>query len=103
MIETKKAFQMMPYMARILKKIDFKEFFKSVDKEQDEESAGMDFFLFLMENAAKCTNDIISVVALLDDKDFEEVEKQDMFDTFATLNTVFRDEKLMAFFQSAMR
>lgn len=103
MIQTKKAFQMMPFMARILKKIDFKEFFKNVDAEQGEEAAGMDFMIFLMENAAKCTNDIIEVVALLEDKTFEEVAEQDMFETFETLGEIFKDEKMMAFFQSAMR
>lgn len=103
MISTKKAFQIMPFLANILDKIHFKEFFAEVSAEQGEEKAGIDFTIFLMKNVDKCMGDVCNAVAILEDKELKAVEEQDVFETLDTLNELFKNEKLMAFFGSAMR
>jgi hypothetical protein len=103
MLDTKKAFQILPYMAKVLKKVDFKVFLETVDYKDDVDSAGMSFLVFLMENADKCYDEVVSIVALLDDKTEDEIAEQDFFDTMETLGQVLQNEKLMAFFGQAMR
>lgn len=108
MINSEKAFDMLPYVVDIYEKIDLDGYRKKVVKESkgkevDLMTIGIDLFKFIMKNSGKIKTEFFSIVAIADDKDVEEVKNQSLVKTMTRIKEIFADKELVDFFKSAMQ
>jgi len=113
MISTEKAISSLPLIARIYKKLDKVEFAKEMEKSKKEFDTedteirqligGLDMFAYILENADKIKNELIELIAIIENKEFKEVKEQDFTVTLISLKNIFENKELMFFFKSAMK
>lgn len=113
MINTEKAFDMLPYIADIYEKVDLGKYIatkkfeavKNKDKKANEESmfvAGLDMFKYVMKKSPKIKEEFFNIVAIIEDKSLEEVKAQELGQTIKTVKELFEDIETMDFFKQAM-
>ncbi|MDR7870306.1 MAG: hypothetical protein RIN55_05570 [Tissierellaceae bacterium] len=111
MLSTEKAFEILPYISDIYEKIDVKDFVKkykekSKDIEGNEENqiiAGLDLFSYLFKQSGKITDELFSILSVIEDKKVEEIKKQPLKVTLGRIKEIFTDEDLVDFFKGAMQ
>lgn len=108
MADTDKAFDMLPYVVDAYEKLDIDNYIKEKRKEYKENpvsqnQAGIDLFKYILRNAAKIKIEIISIVAVMQDKTPEEVAKQDFMLTVIQIKNLLTDKEKMDFFEEAVQ
>jgi hypothetical protein len=108
-INTEKAFDMLPYAIEIFEKLNIQSFGKKLrekyngQKNVDQMAVGIEVFLFIAKNSSKVKAEVFNLVAILEGKSAEEVKKQSFATTLSSLKLIFSDEELLSFFKSAMQ
>lgn len=110
MLSTEKAFNILPYISDIYEKLDFTEFinkYQSNEEEEDNERrqivTGLDMFSFIMKQSGKIKDEFFNIVALVEEKEIEEIKKQSFATTLKTIKDLFTDKELSDFFKTAMQ
>ena len=103
MISTEKAFDLLPHMVDIFDKLEIKEYVQqNKGKENDAEKAGYELILYIMRKAPKVKDEVIRVVASIEEKPEEEIRKQSIFVTIKSFKELLEADGMMDFFSSAM-
>lgn len=108
-METEKALDMLPHAVDIFEKLDVMAQGKKIaakykgKKKVDPLEVGIQVTAFILKNAPKVKTEILSIVAIAEDKTIEEVKKQSLVKTFTTFKSLVRDPELLDFFKSAMQ
>ena len=111
MINSEKAFDMLPYVSDIYEKIDMgkyianKKFEIAKNKNNDEVEImgyGLDMFSYIMKQSPKIKDEFFQIVAIIEDKTLEEVKAQNLGETIGTIKALFEDIETMDFFKQAM-
>lgn len=110
MLSTEKAFEILPYISDIYEKLDFSEFIKKYQENKAEEDserrqiiAGLDIFSFIMKQSGKVKDEFFNIVAIVEDKEIEEIKKQSFAKTLKTIKDIFTDKETVDFFKQAMQ
>lgn len=110
MLSTEKAFEILPYISDIYEKLDFSEFIKKYQENKVEEDnerrqiiAGLDIFSFIMKQSGKVKDEFFNIVAIVEDKEIEEIKKQSFAKTLKTVKDIFTDKETVDFFKQAMQ
>ena len=108
MIETEKAYDMLPVVVDLYDKLDIKEYRKKMAKEYegqevDQTAVGIDMFKFVLKNSKKIKEEVFEMVAIFQDKTAEEVKAQNFAETVKAIKEIFTDEAAMALFGDAIR
>lgn len=110
MINSEKAFDMLPYVVDIYDKLDLDGYRKEItkknrerEKEADVMDIGIDVFKFILKNSGKVKEEFFNIIAIADDKEIEEVKNQSLAKTLSDIKRVFGDKELLDFFKSAMQ
>lgn len=111
MINSEKAFDMLPYVSDIYEKIDMgkyianKKFEIAKNKNNDEVEImgyGLDMFSYIMKQSPKIKDEFFQIVAIIEDKTLEEVKAQNLGETIGIIKALFEDIETMDFFKQAM-
>lgn len=97
-MNTEKALSILPIVGEIFDKVDLK---KLTVKSKDEMGAGLEGFTYVLKNATKIQDELIEIVAILEDSTIEEVRKQPFTKTIKTIKDSISAEDI-DFFRSAM-
>lgn len=121
MINSEKAFDMLPFVSDIYEKIDMGKYIankkfelvknkdknKSKNKEEVDEvkimGYGLDMFSYIMKNSPKVKDEFFNIVAIIEDKELKEVKAQPLGNTLKTIKLLFKDVETMIFFKQAMQ
>lgn len=117
MISSEKAFDMLPHVSDIYEKIDMGKYIankkfevvknKAKNKEEVDEvkimGYGLDMFSYIMKNSPKVKDEFFNIVAIIEDKELEEVKAQPLGSTLKTIKLLFEDAETMIFFKQAMQ
>lgn len=107
-ISTEQALDMMPHVVEVYEKVGFKTYLKKAKeknkgKKVDVEEAGLEAVMFVVKNINKAKKDIFEVVAIAENKSVEDVRKQPLTKTIASIKNIFQDEELNDFFKVLMQ
>jgi len=103
MISTEKAFDLLPYMVDIFDKLEIKEYVKdNKGSTDDAEKAGYELILYVMRNAPKVKDEVIKVVASIEEKPEKDIRKQSIFVTVKSFKELLEADGVLDFFSSAM-
>lgn len=113
MLSTEKAISLFPLVGRVYKKLDKVEFAKQMEESKKTFTGedmgirqligGLDMFAYVLENADKIKGELIELVSIIEEKEYEEVRKQNFVITMVSLKKIFEDKELMGFFKLAMK
>lgn len=110
MINSEKAFDMLPHVVDIYDKLDLDGYRKKITKKNQEKEVevdvmdiGIDVFKFILKNSGKVKEEFFNIIAIADDKEIEEVKNQSLAKTLSDIKRVFGDKELLDFFKSAMQ
>lgn len=99
MISTEKVFDTLPIIVDIYEKLDIAEYKKTFKKDADKKEAGINLFKYIFKHSKNIKNEIFEIVAILEDKEIEEVKKQGIMNTIKTLKELFQDDEIVNFFK----
>jgi|SRR5690606_5362450 len=105
-ITSEKAFDLLPYLVDIYDKLNIDQYRKELQrkykgKQVDQLEVGIEVVKYIIKNAPKIKEEFFQIVAIVDDKDIEEVKKQSFLVTIGTVQKLFTDPELMSFFKQA--
>lgn len=108
MINSEKAFDMLPHVVDIYDKLDLDGYRKKVTKENEGKKVeamdvGIDLFKFVIKNSGKVKIEFFNIIAIVDEKTVEEVKSQSLAKTLSDIKRVFAEKELVDFFKSAMQ
>ncbi len=112
MINSEKAFDMLPSVVDIYDKLNIDDYRKKMteqykkDKEKGimvtQMDAGIDLFKYVLRNSSKVKDDFFEIVSIMDEKSIEEVKKQPFSKTITAIKEIFTDKEAIDFFKQAM-
>jgi hypothetical protein len=113
MLNSEKAFDMLPFVVDIYDKLDMDNYRKKAAQKYEKSNkegkpvsqldAGIEAFKYVMKNSTKVKEEFFAVVASFEDKTVEEVKAQPFAKTLLTFKTIFTDPELTNFFKEAMQ
>jgi hypothetical protein len=109
MINTEKAFDMLPMVVDLYEKLDIDGYRKSLAKESkskkniDAEVLGIDIFKYILKNSGKVKEEFFEIVSVFEDKSIEEVKAQGFGKTINTIKEIFTDKDTTELFKSAIQ
>ncbi len=108
MITSEQVFDMLPHVTDIYDKLDLNAYRKELNasfkgKEVDKTEVGIMVFKYVLKNSIKVKEEFFNIVATVEGKPLEEVKKQSIVKTIATIKNIFSDKEMMDFFKQAMQ
>lgn len=113
MLNSEKAFDMLPHVVDIYDKLNIDAYRKEAMKKHEKAKkkgetvsqldAGIDVFKYIIKNSGKVKEEFFAIVAIFEDKTVDEVKAQPFINTLTTFKEVFTDKELTDFFKSAMQ
>lgn len=108
MINTDKALDILPYVADIYDKLEMQEYIEKMKKEYKKNpvsktEAGLNLFKYIFKNSTKIKDEIFNIVAIIEEKEVEDIKKQSLALTMASLKEIFTDKEFTDFFKTAMQ
>ena len=108
MINTDKAFDMLPFVVDMYDKLEIDQYRKALQekhkgKEADKLTVGIEVVKYLIKNINKAKPEVYGIVSVMQDKSIEEIKSQPFTKTFMDIKDVFTDKELVDFFKQAMQ
>lgn len=111
MISTEKAFDILPHVSEIYEKVNIKKYItdkktklkKGTNNEVEMMGLGLDMFSYVLKQSSKVKEEFFNIVAIIEDKNLEDVKKQSLIVTIKTIKDLFEDIETMDFLKSAMQ
>lgn len=106
MISSEKAFDLLPYIMDLYDKLELNEQIKTINadsKGKSKEALGKELVKYAMKNSCKVKEEFFYIVAILQDKDVNEVKKQNFMEAILSIKSLFSDKESMSFFINAMK
>lgn len=109
MINSEKAFDMLPSVVDIYDKLDLDGYRKKIAEENkgkkdiSNETLGIDLFKYVLKNSGKVKEEVFEIVAIFEEMPIEEVKAQSFMKTINTIKGIFSDQETTDFFKSAMQ
>lgn len=108
MVNTEKAFSLLPVVAILYDKLELDEYRKKVAQENkgkkgvSAELLGIDLFKYVLKNSAKIKEEVFEIVSIFEEKTVEEVKAQNFMLTINSLKAIFTDTETTDFLKQAM-
>ncbi|WP_067725373.1 hypothetical protein [Oceanobacillus damuensis] len=112
-LSNEQVFDMLPHAVDIYDNLDFDSYRKKLKDEYDKKrkngkkidpvDASVDAVKYILKNSKNVKNEIFNIIAIAENKSFEEVRKQSFLKTIATFKSIFTNEELVSFFKSPMQ
>lgn len=109
-VSTEQVFDMLPHASDIYTNLNIKNYLKNnvftakkgENAENSKKLAGADLIAYILKNSPKAKEAFFNIVAIFEGKSIEEVKKQSLFKTMATIKAIMNDKDLLDFFKASV-
>ena len=114
MIDTEKAFDMLPHAVEIFEQLDIQAYGKrkaeeykkknpGKDIKEMQSEIGIDIIKHIVKSSQKVKQEFFSIVAIAAGVDLETAKKRPLAESMQTFKEIFMDKDLLDFFKGAMQ
>lgn len=106
MINTEKAFDLLPHIMDLYEKLELNEQIKILNansKGKSKEAVGIELVKYVMKNSGKVKEEFFYIVSIIQEKDVDTIKKQNFMETILSIKHLFSDKEAMSFFINAMK
>ncbi|QUI24872.1 hypothetical protein HZI73_22345 [Vallitalea pronyensis] len=100
-----KVFDMLPFAVEAYEKLNIKKFVnnKALQKMKGEKEKGIALMMYIIKNVGLIKEEVYHLLAIVQEKNVEEIAKEDFFVTIQAFKEILNNKALLDFFKDAMQ